>query len=237
MIHNASWLCGLALAPLLAAGGADAASQAAGQILWRNANGDVSLWMVNGGTITSSTNLGVVPAAWTIAGRGDFNGDGQPDMLWRNTNGDVVIWFMNGGRIASSADLGVIPTAWTIAGTGDFNGDGKADILWRNANGDVSVWFMNGTAIGHHGQSRHHSDRLDHPGHRRFQRRRQDRHPLAQHQRRRDVWFMNGGAIASAADFGHDRRDLDHPAPAISTVTARPTSSGATPMATRWSGS
>ncbi len=116
-------------------------------ILWRNTNGDVVLWFMQGGKLTSSADLGVIPAAWTIAGTGDFNGDGNVDILWRNSNGDVTLWFMNGGTIASSADLGVIPSSWTIAGAGDFNDDGTTDILWRNSSGDAVVWFMKNGAI------------------------------------------------------------------------------------------
>ena len=69
----------------------------------------------SGGTITSSTDLGVVPSTWTIQGMGWFKGDRQSDILWRNkTSGDVVIWFLTGGTIASSADLGAVPLSWTI---------------------------------------------------------------------------------------------------------------------------
>jgi probable HAF family extracellular repeat protein len=121
-------------------------------ILWRNANGDVVVWLMGTppyqvGKIASSADLGVVPSAWTIQGTGDFNGDGKTDILWRNANGDVVTWLMNGGAIAASADLGVIPSTWSIRGTGYFDSDAKSDILWRNANGDVVIWFMNGGTI------------------------------------------------------------------------------------------
>ena len=116
-------------------------------ILWRNSTGDVVIWFMQGGTISSTADLGVVPATYTIAGTGDFNGDGTADILWRQSNGDVVIWSMQGGTIASSTDLGVIPTSWTIAGTGDFNDDGTTDILWRNANGDTVIWLMKAGTI------------------------------------------------------------------------------------------
>jgi hypothetical protein len=118
-------------------------------ILWRNSSGDVILWFMSSGTITSTSDLGTIPANWSIVGTGDLNADGYTDILWRDTStGDVNIWFMNGGVIESSADLGVIPTNWTVAGTGDFNGDGKTDIIWRNgSNADVNIWLMNGASI------------------------------------------------------------------------------------------
>jgi hypothetical protein len=117
------------------------------RILWRNTNGQVVLWNMNGAAIASAPNLGTVPAGWSIVGTADFNGDGSPDVLWRNTNGDVVVWFTNGTTVTSSLNLGIIPNTWSVAGAGDFNGNGNADILWRNSNGDTVIWFMNGSGI------------------------------------------------------------------------------------------
>ena len=119
-------------------------------ILWRNSStGEVDLWLMNGTSISSGTDLGTISTAWSVAGIGDFNGNGRADILWRNTStGEVDMWLMNGTSITSGADLGTISTAWTIAGVGDFNGDGKADILWRNTStGEVDIWLMNGTTI------------------------------------------------------------------------------------------
>jgi hypothetical protein len=124
-------------------------------ILWHNANGDTSIWLMTAsGTqaqVLSATDFGIVPASWDIAGTGDFNGDGKSDILWHNMNGDTSIWLMTGSgsqvQVSSTADLGFIPTSWNVAITGDFNGDGKSDILWSNSNGDTSIWFMNGTSV------------------------------------------------------------------------------------------
>jgi hypothetical protein len=124
-------------------------------ILWHNTNGDTSIWLMTGTatqvSVLSATDLGIVPANWTIAGTGDFNGDGMSDILWHNSNGDTSIWLMTGTpsqvQVLSTSDLGLVLTSWNIALTGDFNGDGMTDILWRNGNGDASIWFMNGTSV------------------------------------------------------------------------------------------
>jgi phospholipase/lecithinase/hemolysin len=116
-------------------------------LLWRNTNGDTSIWLMNGTQITSAVDLGVIPASWSVAATGDFNGDGNGDILWRNGNGDMSIWLMKGTQVLSAVDLGVVPTSWMIMGTGDFNGDGKSDILWHNSNGDTSIWLMIGTQV------------------------------------------------------------------------------------------
>jgi hypothetical protein len=106
------------------------------------------VWLMNGTQLIASTDLGVIPQSWTIAGTGDFNGDHISDILWHNANGDTSIWLMttNGTQVqvVSANDLGLIPTSWNVALTGDFNGDGRSDILWSNTNGDTAVWFMSG---------------------------------------------------------------------------------------------
>jgi hypothetical protein len=37
-------------------------------ILWRDTSGNVSLWFMNGGQVTSSAGLGNVSTIWTIQG-------------------------------------------------------------------------------------------------------------------------------------------------------------------------
>jgi hypothetical protein len=134
-------------------------------ILWRNTNGTLAVWTMNGTAITSSglvtvngntVNMG--GSSWNVAGSGDFNGDGKSEILWRNAASNTVAeWTLNGSAIASSGlvTLNGNPVApgssWSIIGTGDFNGDGKADILWRNTNGTVAVSDMNGDAIASSG--------------------------------------------------------------------------------------
>ncbi len=128
-------------------------------VLWRNTNGTVVDWTMNGATITSNAVVGlsgiaVKPdASWSVAGVGDFDGDSRSDILWRNSDGTLVTWFMNGANIQSSAasNLGGVAirpdASWSIAGIGDFNGDNRRDILWRNTSGETTVWLMNGASI------------------------------------------------------------------------------------------
>lgn len=116
-------------------------------ILWRNANGTVAVWKVNGTSVTSSSAVASVPIDWNVAGVGDFNADGTTDIVWRHLNGDVSIWLMNNGVASSTAGLGQVPPSWSIAKVQDFTSDGKADLLWRHANGTTVIWRIDGVTV------------------------------------------------------------------------------------------
>jgi hypothetical protein len=118
-----------------------------GDILWRNDNGSVGMWLMNGAQIALNTGVANVTVDWKIAGVGDFNGDGKSDILWRNDSGSVGLWLMNGAQILSNTGVGFVGTVWKVIGTCDFNGDGKSDILWRHTDGTVGIWFMNGAQL------------------------------------------------------------------------------------------
>jgi hypothetical protein len=128
-------------------------------ILWRNTNGSLIDWTMNGSQVTASQqvtlggNAATPDSSWNIAGIGDFSGDGKSDILWRNTNGSLIDWTMNGSQITSSQTVtlggsAAMPdSSWSVAAIGDFSGDGKSDILWRNTNGSLIDWTMNGSQI------------------------------------------------------------------------------------------
>ena len=119
-----------------------------GGILWRDTAGDIALWGVQSGQVTSSTGLGTVTSNFVVQGVGDFNGDGNMDVLWRDTNsGAVSIWFTNGAQVTSGASVGTLPSNWSVAQVGDYNGDGKSDILLLDSSGDLAVWLMNGSTV------------------------------------------------------------------------------------------
>jgi hypothetical protein len=134
-------------APELAASPHDLDANMVSDIVWRDTNGDIALWLMNGSGVASSGGLGNVPATWSLVGQRDFDGNGTADLLWRDTSGNTSIWFMNGTAIASTAGVGNIPTNWTVIATGDFNGDGMGDILWQDASGNLSMWLMNGATV------------------------------------------------------------------------------------------
>jgi hypothetical protein len=117
-------------------------------VLWRDASGNVGMWLMNGSSVLQTAVIGNVPTTWSIVGQRDFNYDGNTDILWRDNSGNVGIWLMNGTTIASTVVLGNVPSNWSACGTGGFNGLSGMDIIWCNkTTGDVGIWFMNGTTI------------------------------------------------------------------------------------------
>jgi hypothetical protein len=113
-------------------------------IAWHDGSGDLALWLMNAGTVSSSGTVGGTFSTSSIVGQHDFNGDGMADLLWRDTSGDISMWFMNGTSVSSTASVGHVPTKWSVVGVADFNGDGIGDLLWRDSSGDVAVWLMSG---------------------------------------------------------------------------------------------
>jgi hypothetical protein len=75
------------------------------------------MWLMNGGTTSSSVSVGSALPYWQIAQTGDYNGDGKSDILWHDSkSGGVVVWLMNGPTVSSSLSVGVLPTKWQIQG-------------------------------------------------------------------------------------------------------------------------
>ena len=77
-------------------------------ILWQNDSGQAAIWLMNGTSVLSASNVGANPGtAWHVKGTGDFNGDGKADILWQNDNGQAAIWLMNGTSVLSAGNLRV----------------------------------------------------------------------------------------------------------------------------------
>ena len=100
-------------------------------VVWRNAEGDVSVWLMNGTQITPGPVYRPIPSIWSIVGQRDFNGDGMADLLWRDTSGNTAMWFMNGSSLGSSVAVGNIPTSFTVVASATSTVTAKVTILWR----------------------------------------------------------------------------------------------------------
>lgn len=119
-------------------------------LLWRHADGWISIWGMDGTTQIASAGLPrVSDANWKIVGVGDFNSDGQADIVWRNySTGSNSVWLMKGTTVAAQVVLPLISDVnWQIGGVDDFDGDGHYDIVWHHiTNASLHIWKMNGTS-------------------------------------------------------------------------------------------
>jgi hypothetical protein len=111
-------------------------------ILWRNIDGNVATWHLDGSTVTAAGKGKLTSDV--IAGTGDFNGDKVADALLVGTNGTVFQWQLNGSPVITTKSIGAtLTTGWSIAGTGDFNADGTSDVLLKHNDGTVAQWQIN----------------------------------------------------------------------------------------------
>jgi hypothetical protein len=127
--------------------------------LWRNSDGSLIDWSMNGSSLLSSaltSNGSAVTAdpSSSVVGISDFNGDNQADILWRSSvNGSLVDWSMNGSTLVDASGVTMngaavlVDASWSVLGVGDFDGDGRSDVLWQKNDGSLAVWTMNGATI------------------------------------------------------------------------------------------
>jgi hypothetical protein len=128
-------------------------------ILWRNTNGSLLAWTMNGSVVTSIQSLTYqgAPAgpdsSWSIAGIGAFTNNGNYDIVWRGSNGVLIDWNVNGSTVESLQAITYqgaatqVDSSWSVGGIANFSGNGNADVIWRNTNGALIDWSMNGSQI------------------------------------------------------------------------------------------
>jgi len=132
------------------AGAGDLNGDGKDDLIWQNADGQLSGWQSTGSAFQEAAyTRAAVATNWKVVGTGDFNGDGFSDLLWRSMDGGVSTWLndSNHGFDEGSFYAANIPTSWHIVGAADFDGDAKDDLLWQNDDGRISVWHSNGSAF------------------------------------------------------------------------------------------
>jgi hypothetical protein len=77
--------------------------------LWRNDDGTLGMWEMNGLTVVDGGNIAQVAASWHVVGAGDFNADGRTDILWQNDDGTIGIREMNGLSVIAAQNVGPSP--------------------------------------------------------------------------------------------------------------------------------
>lgn len=133
-------------------GDSDFGGDGRADLMWLNVStGQVFLWEMNGGSISSANQVAIVnDLLWGVVADGDLNGDGRADLVWqrRGVGGDgkVYFWAMDGPTITSSSRISIVGDQdWVVRGSGDYNGDGMSDLLWYNTTSrEVYHWQQNG---------------------------------------------------------------------------------------------
>lgn len=119
-------------------------------MVWRNAAGRMSYWLMSGETVAYSSPSIAQVSGYALRAMGDFTGDGRGEIVWQSSS-NVVMWRNTGSGTNAGFAATVVaatPAGWSIAGTGDIDGDGKNDLFWRNAStGNFSYWLMDGAVI------------------------------------------------------------------------------------------
>ena len=74
----------------------------------------VSIWLMNGTTVTASPVIGTEAPGWGIVDVSDLNADGKSDLLLENTNHDLAVWLMDGSTVTANPIIGHIANEWDL---------------------------------------------------------------------------------------------------------------------------
>ena len=84
-------------------------------ILFRNAQGKLKLWSMNGITIANQIDLPDSDPTWELYAIADLNGDGTMDVIFRKPDNTLVVWLMNAAAPQAPTvidNAGVVPAGF-----------------------------------------------------------------------------------------------------------------------------
>jgi hypothetical protein len=116
-------------------------------------SGELSLWTMQGSSVSGSAVLPSLPTPWTIVGEGDYDGSGTSDLLWQNPeSGGLSLWLVEAGVVTGGGPLdttGLDPADdWRVGASGDVDGDGSDDaLLFSRHAGRLEIWSFDGGAV------------------------------------------------------------------------------------------
>jgi hypothetical protein len=84
-------------------------------ILFKNIDGSVYGWTMNGLVITTGGYMIGPAQGWSVSHVRDLDGDGKADILLRHTDGRVYGWLMNGLAINSGGLLLNAGSGWSVS--------------------------------------------------------------------------------------------------------------------------
>ena len=84
--------------------------------MWRNSDGTIATWLMNGNAPHVFGLITPMTASWTlIDGHSDYNGDGKSDLLWRGPDGEVRAWLIDNSTLVSQVPYDAVSLAGNIA--------------------------------------------------------------------------------------------------------------------------
>ncbi len=120
-------------------------------ILFRNVlTGGLSIWKMNGTTVTSLTDVVSKPLPWLVVDAGDFDGDGNFDLLYRHPVTGAIEWHLMHGLAVTSVvpDSVSVPALRRVVAIGDVNGDSSDDVVFLSNRGNLNSFrTMSTTAL------------------------------------------------------------------------------------------
>ncbi|HEX2830378.1 MAG TPA: hypothetical protein VHP37_28840 [Burkholderiales bacterium] len=139
-------------------GSADHNGDGTSDLVMRQTNGDVSVWLMDGSNHVEKALPHLDNAGSLVSARGDYNADGISDVMWRHTDGTVLEWLMDSVGDVGASNQFSVDTTWSIVdAVGDRDANGSSDVLWRSSGGTderVFLWHMDPTsgslASGHY---------------------------------------------------------------------------------------
>ncbi|HYH10093.1 MAG TPA: FG-GAP-like repeat-containing protein [Thermoanaerobaculia bacterium] len=123
-------------------------------LLRHSGSGALSLWEMNGTSVTSTGEIAGGPAssAWRVEEAADFDDDGRADILLRNaTTSELQVWRMNLRTIVGTVTAGTPDRRSRVVAFEKFTADAHADVLLRHSgSGALELWESNGTSLTVH---------------------------------------------------------------------------------------
>ncbi|NVB79771.1 MAG: VCBS repeat-containing protein [Kofleriaceae bacterium] len=135
------------------AGAGDFNGDGSSDILWRNYDGRLQIYLMHEAQYLSTVSLGWLPSTWVIKGTGDVNGDGIADIVFtHSSSNEVMTWLIgHNASVIGTGSMGFAAAGWVLSGMGDFNHDGKSDLFWTlrspPAATQTKIWLLNGTTV------------------------------------------------------------------------------------------
>lgn len=124
-------------------------------ILWRNASGQVIIWLMRGATRLQTALVGTISTAYNIEGVADIDGDGKEDIIVRDGSNNFAYVPMNGvSSFGAPVSLSTVSSSNIHLSEIGFYVDPSTGLKKRafffkdaGSSTNLPVWFLNGSTV------------------------------------------------------------------------------------------